>query len=962
MKSFITSTLLLLALLVPATAAAYDFEVDGMYYKYLGDEGTVEVTRSPASYTGDVTIPDAVTYNDSTYTVTAIGDSAFFTCIGLTSVTIGGSVTTIGKYAFWDCTSLMAINIPNSVTTLGVEAFSYCTGLTSVTIPDSVTSIGIGAFLKCYRLTSIIVASGNTAYDSRDNCNAIIETASNTLIAGCRNTVIPNTITAIGDYAFGLITGLDYVDIPNSVTSIGNGAFIGCSGLTRVTIPNSVTTIGNRAFYQCMDLTSATIGNSVTTIGNSAFYSCWNMMSLTMGNSVSTIGDRAFAYCSRVTNLTLPSTVTSIGEAAFMHCSRLTDVYSYILDLSRLSIGYDAFYYSSSAYPSRTLHVVRGTADAYEADENWYHYFELLKEDLMPVEGQVAFIGVGLYPVIEVTPEKSTGLDKIFVVYDSDGVGMTYHSSSGDPVVWYRYDSLGSRYAEVIPGISTDGATTTLSQVLPNTGYKIVEGDYTYHCWVVNYADYYLELNDLFINSEDPCNLITITVDGQVDAIPYYSVYGNRQVLDRNIKLAYNTLEWDETVGWLSRKIVESFADLDQGIEIMPPLCNTSIMLKGDRFQEEWGIGQEMIEIECYYTQTVDCGATAKGENDGEFTDGSLAGYAPINIVFNGYPTEAVAYSVWEIATDPEFENVIQQFNQDELNYAFNDAGTFYVRYRVANEAGTCGACGDTYIIKVIDSVTLPGDVNSDHHVDIADVNAVNDVILGYSDIAAADVNSDGEVNIADINAIIDIMLNNEHEWVDLGLPSGTLWATCNVGAQGPEEFGDYFAWGETVPKDVYQWENYKWCNGSYNTITKYCTNGENGTVDGKNELDPEDDAACVNWGPSWRMPSKEQCDELIANCTWTWTSMNGVNGQLVTGPNGKSIFLPAANYGDMEIMLGNVGSFGRYWFRSLNPRENSNWAYILSFDSEVSTAYGYRKSGYSVRAVRVQPELSREH
>ena len=148
------------------------------------------------------------------------------------------------------------------------------------------------------------------------------------------------------------------------------------------------------------------------------------------------------------------------------------------------------------------------------------------------------------------------------------------------------------------------------------------------------------------------------------------------------------------------------------------------------------------------------------------------------------------------------------------------------------------------------------GDVNGDQEVNIADVNSIIGVILDGNDFTpAADVNGDGEINIVDVNSIINIILgegvpSQEHEWVDLGLPSGTLWATCNVGANAPEEYGDYFAWGETAPKDYYDWSTYKWCKGSYNTMTKYCTNssyGYNGFTDGKTELDPEDDAAWFN-------------------------------------------------------------------------------------------------------------------
>ena len=133
------------------------------------------------------------------------------------------------------------------------------------------------------------------------------------------------------------------------------------------------------------------------------------------------------------------------------------------------------------------------------------------------------------------------------------------------------------------------------------------------------------------------------------------------------------------------------------------------------------------------------------------------------------------------------------------------------------------------------------------------------------------------------------------HEYVDLGLPSGTLWATCNVGADTPEGYGDYFAWGETAPKESYTWQTYRWCNGYFNTMTKYCTSSDYGSIDDKTELDPEDDAAYVNWGSSWRIPTTEQQQELRNECTWTWTERNGVSGKLVTGPNGNTIFLPAA-------------------------------------------------------------------
>jgi hypothetical protein len=192
----------------------------------------------------------------------------------------------------------------------------------------------------------------------------------------------------------------------------------------------------------------------------------------------------------------------------------------------------------------------------------------------------------------------------------------------------------------------------------------------------------------------------------------------------------------------------------------------------------------------------------------------------------------------------------------------------------------------------------------------------------------------------------------NGHDWVDLGLPSGLKWATCNVGANAPEEYGDYFAWGETQTKSTYVFNTYKWCNGSYDTQTKYCTDSYYGTVDNKTVLDKEDDAAAVNWGGAWRMPTKAEQDELRQQCTWTWTTQNGVNGYTVTGSNGNSIFLPAAGVRGGSS-LSYAGSRGDYWSSSLYT-DHPGYAYELNFSSGYVGGYSssYRGYGLSVRPV----------
>ena len=231
---------ILLTMLMSMTsivAFAYDAKVNDIYYNFSGTEATVTYLYSSSSgnsnssaYSGSIVVPETVTYNGTTYSVTSIGNSAFYSC----------------------------------------------RSLTSLSIPSSVTSIGNGAFSKCSGLTSIVVEDGNTVYDSRNNCNAIIRTSDNTLLAGCKNSEIPLGVTSIGDMAFSC-SGLTSLTIPSSVTSIGNNAFDGCSGLTSLTIPSSVTSIGDNVFYSCSGLTSVIVGwDSPLVIGNSVFSSSNN--------------------------------------------------------------------------------------------------------------------------------------------------------------------------------------------------------------------------------------------------------------------------------------------------------------------------------------------------------------------------------------------------------------------------------------------------------------------------------------------------------------------------------------------------------------------------------------------------------------------------------------------------------------------------------------------------------------
>ena len=216
---------------------------------------------------------------------------------------------------------------------------------------------------------------------------------------------------------------------------------------------------------------------------------------------------------------------------------------------------------------------------------------------------------------------------------------------------------------------------------------------------------------------------------------------------------------------------------------------------------------------------------------------------------------------------------------------------------------------------------------------------------------------SDGNVIKVDSISMIapeeNVDSHNGHEYVDLGL--SVKWATCNVGATKPEEYGDYFAWGETQPKSNYDWSTYKWCNGSYDRQTKYCTDSYYGTVDNKTQLELSDDAVRANWGGSWRMPTDVELIELSEQCTWTWTTQNGVYGYKVTskksGYTNKSIFLPAAGY-RYDSSLNYAGSYGYYWSSSLNTGSPYNACGLYFSSDDVSRDYDIRFYGHSVRPV----------
>lgn len=314
----VLSALCLLITFLPTAITAETYE--NLTYSVTDEK--VTITDCAESATGELVIPATI----AGYPVTKIGMSAFEDCTGLTEIVIGENVTAIGTYAF-----------------------AGCTQLTSITVGNKVAAIGSGAFAGCTNLSELTVAEGNPVYHSAENC--IIETSSKTLVAGCKNSVIPTdgSVTAIGRLAFYKCSGLAAVTIPdcvvsidvsafegctqlaavtmgNGVTSIGSSAFLGCTALTEAVIPDSVTTMDVYAFSGCTGLTSVTIGNQVTAISNYVFSGCTELKSVTIGNGVISIGRYAFNGCSKLADIALPNGVTTIDKFAFYNCEALANV------------------------------------------------------------------------------------------------------------------------------------------------------------------------------------------------------------------------------------------------------------------------------------------------------------------------------------------------------------------------------------------------------------------------------------------------------------------------------------------------------------------------------------------------------------------------------------------------------------------------------------------------------------
>ena len=736
-------------------ASADVININNIYYNLDFSTKTAEVTSNPDKYSGSVYIPASVTFKGSEYSVTSIGEYAFEYCSGLTSITIpnsvtsignsafsgcsgltkvtlnsnvlaskmysydstlggifgsqvkefilGNEVTSIGSCAFYYCKSLTSVTIPNSVTSIGYDAFCDCSGLNSVTIGNSVTRIGGGAFRGCSGLTSISVENGNEEYDSRDNCNAIIETASNTLIAGCKNTTIPNSVTSIGSYAFYGCSGLASVTIPNSVTSIGSSAFMNCTGLTSVhitdiaawcrlsfsdsssnplsyaghlfmdgkeiidlVIPNSVKSVGERAFIGCSGLTSVTIPNSVTSIGSLAFSGCSGLTSVTIPNSVTSIGDYAFRNCSGLTSITIPNSVTSIGNYAFRNCSSLTSV---TIPNSVTSIGSSAFRGCSGLTSVTIPNSVTSIED-------------------------YAFSGC-------------FGLTSITIPNSVTSIG-------------------GSAFRDC------SGLT---SITIPNSVTSIRRGAF-YGCSGLTSVK-----SDISIPFTFGSNAFSNISSNCVLAVPY------------GTKDAYISNGWTTSV-------------FKGGIkEIMPIVDGIYYDFNSNNKQATVTAGENKYSGNVIIPSSVtfngtEYSVTCIGDSAFYSCDGLTSVTIPNSVTSIGNAAFANCIELAEVYC---YAKQIPTTGNDVFKDSYINYVTLHVPASAVNAYKTTAPWREFGSIVALPEPTLRGDANGDGKVDMDDATFVTNIILGTEDATeAADVNKDGEINMPDVMFIINYIKNGK--------------------------------------------------------------------------------------------------------------------------------------------------------------------------------------------------------
>lgn len=310
--------------------------------------------------------------------------------------------------------------------------------------------------------------------------------------------------------------------------------------------------------------------------------------------------------------------------------------------------------------------------------------------------------------VLNEKPEASTGLNDVFVLYNTNGVSITYNASTTQQVTWYRFNNLGGGFAEQINGVVTNGKTSTLSNVESDMGYIVEEGTTRYYFWIVDYSRHYFDIDALNISSEQECDRVALNPIGKADAIKYYTINGQAKELNREVVLTYTSLAYDEnSSNYNPIEVTETYSSLGETIRAAAPLCDTQFTLVGDKFLEAWGEAQG-VSSSIFTTQAVDAHTTAiqtlRDADNEKKEETALGGSAPVEIEFAAAVTDAVIFTEWQFARDADFVNITLRISDPVTTHTFREQGTTYVRFVASNNAGSCEYYSETYEVFIGES------------------------------------------------------------------------------------------------------------------------------------------------------------------------------------------------------------------------------------------------------------------
>ncbi len=331
---------------------------------------------------------------------------------------------------------------------------------------------------------------------------------------------------------------------------------------------------------------------------------------------------------------------------------------------------------------------------------------------MMAASAQAAtinFQGSAMAP-ITISPESSTGLNDLYVLYSAQGVKATYEATNSK-VAWMRYSNLGGGYAEEIT-TEKDGNAYSITLPQEDYGYIIEDGTDRYYFWITNYANHKLQLDGITFSDEQDCDRARLQIQGNASQITYYTINGASKELSRDLTVRYESLEYDEaTEEYLSTTLEKTIASASSVFGVTAPLCNTEFTISGDRFLKEWGM-EESVTSDYYTAIAVEARTSATqeqrdNENEQKVDAGTLGGSAPVEVHFRAAVTDAALFREWQMSNDSEFETIVDRWQQLEFDYSFRDNGTTYVRFVCDNADATCEYIGDSYEIFVGESALL---------------------------------------------------------------------------------------------------------------------------------------------------------------------------------------------------------------------------------------------------------------